>query len=1055
MISFTLTLVVCCEAGSYALAQSQDKGTPEPVELQVSRTLEIEIGPQERKSFSISMTGGTYARALIDQNGADLSVSVISPEKKLLAEVDQEKTWKNAEIVEIAAADSGDYVLIVKPVILLKESKRFSIVLTEKRVASAVEVSLQAARDQYHEALRDLDSGRFEEAADLAKRSLDTRFSLLPEGSRDTLAAMYVVSLASSYTAKTADGVIFAEREKDLAAKAYGVESLEYADAVYVVGRLKFVRGELAEAEKLTRESLTIRERKAGSENRLCSDSHLNLGTIYRALNDYPKAEKENLRAVEIREQQFGPDHGQVAAALNNLGLMYYGLGDYKKAESTLRRALAPSEKNGDTPQFNTGRLLNNLGLVQWKQRDLVKATETFERALGVYEKVAGPESEAVAGVLLNLGIIYRESGNFPKAEEYYKRVLDRELKKTGEYSIATAIVLSSLGIMYNTWGRYAEAEPYLLRAADVYEKVAGPFHENTVSNYQAIARLYGNMGNVGKALEYYKKMDAVDDRVLAVNATVGSERQKLAYFNSLTNIDRVLSLNVQLAPNNREATELAVKKILQRKGRVIDFVSGSNVMLKQRLDERGGKLVDEMNDINAQLSRLVTSNKGQRSREEVDQLVEGLESKRETIEAGIARASQGHYQAPVKVTLENVRNAIPADAVLLEFVVYEPFDGKAKDQNFYGEPRYLVYVVRREGNVTWVDLGDAKAIDDLITDFRNAISDPKNNEADSLARLVDTRIMKRVRPLIGNATRLLISPDGQLNLIPFEAMLDENGKYLVENFSVTYLGSGRDLLGTRSQQQASHDPVVFANPAFGPAQEPATDSSAKIKPTARRLAVTVTRDLNGMYFPPLAATAKEGESITQMFPNTLYFTGQKATEAEIKHLVSPRILHIATHGFYLRDDDTKGKNALPANPLLRSGLAFAGANVHTEIGDDGVLTSLEASGLDLWGTKLVVLSACSTGLGDVRNGEGVYGLRRAFVIAGAESIVMSLWPVSDYLTRESMVGYYTNLKDGLGRGESLRKVQLDMLRRPGRRHPFYWASFIQSGEWANLDGKR
>ena len=92
MISFTLTLVVCCEAGSYALAQSQDKGTPEPVELQVSRTLEIEIGPQERKSFSISMTGGTYARALIDQNGADLSVSVISPEKKLLAEVDQEKT---------------------------------------------------------------------------------------------------------------------------------------------------------------------------------------------------------------------------------------------------------------------------------------------------------------------------------------------------------------------------------------------------------------------------------------------------------------------------------------------------------------------------------------------------------------------------------------------------------------------------------------------------------------------------------------------------------------------------------------------------------------------------------------------------------------------------------------------------------------------------------------------------------------------------------------------------------------------------------------------------
>ena len=118
-------------------------------------------------------------------------------------------------------------------------------------------------------------------------------------------------------------------------------------------------------------------------------------------------------------------------------------------------------------------------------------------------------------------------------------------------------------------------------------------------------------------------------------------------------------------------------------------------------------------------------------------------------------------------------------------------------------------------------------------------------------------------------------------------------------------------------------------------------------------------------------------------------------------------------------------------------------------------MTALEASGLNLWGTRLVVLSACGTGLGEVRNGDGVYGLRRAFVLAGTESLVISMWPVSDYVTRELMTNYYKNLKQGLGRGESLRRVQLEMLKRPNRRHPFYWASFIQSGEWANLDGKR
>jgi CHAT domain-containing protein len=115
----------------------------------------------------------------------------------------------------------------------------------------------------------------------------------------------------------------------------------------------------------------------------------------------------------------------------------------------------------------------------------------------------------------------------------------------------------------------------------------------------------------------------------------------------------------------------------------------------------------------------------------------------------------------------------------------------------------------------------------------------------------------------------------------------------------------------------------------------------------------------------------------------------------------------------------------------------------------EGILTALQAANLDLWGTKLVTLSACDTGVGEVRDREGVYGLRRSFFLAGAETLVMSLWPVSDYVTREIMTSYYNGLKRGLGRSEALRQAQLGMLKRKGRQHPFYWASFIQSGEWA------
>ncbi|HEX7138275.1 MAG TPA: CHAT domain-containing protein, partial [Vicinamibacterales bacterium] len=191
------------------------------------------------------------------------------------------------------------------------------------------------------------------------------------------------------------------------------------------------------------------------------------------------------------------------------------------------------------------------------------------------------------------------------------------------------------------------------------------------------------------------------------------------------------------------------------------------------------------------------------------------------------------------------------------------------------------------------------------------------------------------------------------------------------------------------------------------------------------------------------------------LFPDSTLFTGTKATKATLQRVEAPRMLHIASHGFFLQDArETASSNLGVENPLLRSGLALAGANL-TNDSHEGILTALEASGLNLWGTKLVTLSGCDTGVGEIRNGEGVYGLRRAFVLAGTESMVMSLWPVSDAIARETMVSYYTGLRAGLGRGDALREAKLEMLKRRGREHPFYWASFIQSGEWANLDGVR
>jgi CHAT domain-containing protein len=256
---------------------------------------------------------------------------------------------------------------------------------------------------------------------------------------------------------------------------------------------------------------------------------------------------------------------------------------------------------------------------------------------------------------------------------------------------------------------------------------------------------------------------------------------------------------------------------------------------------------------------------------------------------------------------------------------------------------------------------------------------------------------------------------------------------------------------------------VVFADPAFG---DPALVEGSQGSNAVSRVRINYSQ----IFFGPLPGVSEEVSALKTLLPQASFLTKEQATETALKRVHAPSILHIATHGFFLENESTTGNQtsarhphkprprkrvARLDNPLLRSGLALAGANRGRSGEDDGVLTALEAAALDLWGTKLVVLSACDTGVGQVKNGEGVYGLRRALFLAGTETQLMSLWTVSDRSTRELMTGYYQALVQNLGRGAALRRVQLQMLRNKPRSHPYYWASFILAGEWANLKGQR
>ncbi|MGC2401937.1 MAG: CHAT domain-containing tetratricopeptide repeat protein, partial [Acidobacteriaceae bacterium] len=691
-------------------------------------------------------------------------------------------------------------------------------------------------------------------------------------------------------------------------------------------------------------------------------------------------------------------------------------------------------------------------------------------------EQKLGPDHPLIAHPLQNLGIIARDQKQFPLALEYLWRAEKLREKTLGSQHASTAALLVNIGNVYSQEGDYRRSTETYLRALSVLEKAAGPYHQWTLMTLGNLARVYAAQNDPADAVRYMARMNAAAETNLALNLAVGSEHERLVYANKFSfQVSRTVSLNLAEAPGDPEAANLAAQIILQRKGRVLDAVADSMSALRKRLDPEDQKLLNELSDTLAALAKAALHGPGQTSPEAYQATLEKLEQRKEELETGISRRSAGYYQKTDPVTLSAVRKAIPADSVLIEFAVYRTYDFRRFDSDQDDQPlRYVAYVIPPQGDLRWKDLGDAKEIDQQVETYRQALRDPKRTDVRRLSRALDARIMEPLRSLGIGGKHLILSPDGELNLLSFESLLDQQGRYLVENFSISYVTTGRDLLRMQVARIGHNETVVVANPFFGDpeeAQAPRT-APARLKQTS---AVSLRRSVttgaqNELYFAPLTGTSLEAAELKSLLPEARVLTGTQATKAEVEQLQSPNILHIATHGFFLASPAEAGQGKAgstntrsatlpvepdPENPLLRSGLALAGANLGKQGRANGILTALEASSLNLWGTKLVTLSACDTGVGEIKNGEGVYGLRRAFFIAGAETVVMSLWPVSDSVTRELMASYYRGLKAGMGRGEALRQAQLAMLARKGREHPFYWASFIQVGEWANLEGKR
>ncbi|WP_164013126.1 tetratricopeptide repeat protein [Pyxidicoccus trucidator] len=865
---------------------------------------------------------------------------------------------------------------------------------------------------------------------------------------------------------------------------ALGGTHPDVAHGLQLVGELHFWQADIAHVEPLLQRSLAIREAALGNNHPDVASSLHHLAILYATQGLYGQAEPLSQRALAIREAALGNNHPDVASSLHFLATLYLRQGLYGRAAPLYQRALALMEAAFGNNHPIVAEPIQGLAILYEKQGLYDRAETLFQRALAILEAAFGNNHPMVAGALGNLAILYFEQGSYGRAEPLYHRALAILEAAFGNNHPAVAIGFNVLADLYAAQGLYGRAEPLYQRALAILEATQGNNHPEVAATLNALARLRLAQHRLADALPLYTRAFAITEQRLRHEALDFSESRLSSFLQFLRADEQVLYALLRAHPNDARVRRLALSAVLLHKGRSVEETADISRTIYRSLGAEDRDTFERLRSLRTQRATLSLAGPASLSPADYQQRLQKLADEGEPLEADLAKRS-----APLRALtalpppaeiVDRVAASLPKDGALVEFIAYvdsplipKPYKLRAKTP---GQLRYLALVLLPDGSTQALDLGPAAPIDRAATRLRDALASRDAQfltSAQALYRLA----FRPLLPLLGDTRRLFLSPDAHLGLVPFAALHDGR-RFLLDSFDFTYLTSGKDLLPRPQDNLPPSSVVVLADPDFQASPATASLSSGTAPTPAERSAPlerffsTSRSDLAATPWAPLPGSRQEAESIKRLLPQAQLFLGTEATKQRLLQLPTPGVLHLATHGFFLEDAPVpKGSRAVvsfgvlseegPAtpspDPLLRSGLILAGARPTAPDApgaarpppDNALVTALELAGLNLWGTQLVVLSACDTGRGDVKLGQGVFGLRRAFVVAGAETIVMSLWKVNDAKTGTLMEAYYRNLLAGQGRATALREAMREM--RLTQAHPHYWAPFIAVGSDAPL----
>jgi CHAT domain-containing protein/Tfp pilus assembly protein PilF len=861
--------------------------------------------------------------------------------------------------------------------------------------------------------------------------------------------------------------------------KVLGDNHLDTAASLNNLGSLLYRRGDYAGARPYFEQALAIKKKVLGDNHPDTALSLNNLGLLLHSQGDYAGARPYYDQALAIRKKVFGDNHPDTAISLNNLGLLLYRQGDYAGARPYYEQALAIYKKVLGDNHPDTATSVNNLGALLNDQGDYAGARLYYEQALAIKKKVLGDNHPDTALSLNNLGLLLDSQGDFTGARTYYDQALAIYKKVLGDNHPETAASLGNLGFLLSSQGDYAGARPYYDQALTIRKKVLGDNHPDTAGSLSTLGDLLYSQGDYTRARSYYEQALAISRHNLDLAASAQSERQQFLMRNAFVfQLDAFLSL----PENTKEQAAAAFGHVLAWKGALF---ARQQCLRLERADATLAPLVAELRLITGQAAKLAFAVPDPKNLQAHRKQLADVMDKKEALERSLAQKSQAFRQDMElkQLTAAQFVQLLPADTALVDLLVYrhQRPDPEKKGKWLF-EQRLTAFVLSPGSAVVRIELGPMAPIEAAIASWRSLTKtrgEGKDHPGDTLRKLLWEPLATHVT----GAKTVLIAPDGALGTFPFAALPGSKaGSYLLEETALAVAPMPRHL------------PVLLAQ-AKSPETEPALllvgdvdfEAAAGEGGGGGHTAAT-SRSGARHAWKKLEGTRGEIVTIRDTFEQRFsqgtvkVLRGPQATEQALRDLAKQYThLHLATHGFFappevksalaldataLRNGDLLGNREVISgfDPGLMSGLVLAGANRVPEPGkDDGILTALEVAELDLTKGQLVVLSACETGLGKVAGGEGLLGLQRAFQVAGAKSVVASLWQVDDDATRKLMERFYENLwQKKLSRQEALRQAQLAMLRgelvrgaevektEPGPRRlpPHYWAAFVLSGDW-------